>query len=81
MKTYIIPLLMILSLMACSKKEEEKDNPTKKAYELSNTMLNSISLAKVEKKNIEDEYSFYGKISADKNSYIDGKSDSKVAGK
>ena len=34
-------------------------------------MLNSISTAKVEKKNIEDEYSFYGKISADKNSYID----------
>lgn len=71
MKTYIIPVLMVLSLAACSKKEEEKTNQAKKEFELSNTMLNSISLAKVEKKNIEDEYSFYGKISADKNSYID----------
>ncbi|WP_241330390.1 efflux RND transporter periplasmic adaptor subunit [Chryseobacterium arthrosphaerae] len=71
MKTYIIPVLMVLSLLACSKKEEEKNNQAKKGFELSNTMLSSISLAKAEQRNIEDEYSFYGKISADKNSYID----------
>ncbi|MBV8328091.1 efflux RND transporter periplasmic adaptor subunit [Chryseobacterium sp.] len=70
MKKYIIPVLMALSLVACSKKEEKKTD-TKKGFELSNTMLSSISLAKVEKKNVEDVYSFYGKISADKNSYID----------
>lgn len=50
MKTYIIPVLMALSLLACSKKEEEKTNHVKKGFELSNTMLNSVSLAKVEKK-------------------------------
>ncbi|WP_223606556.1 efflux RND transporter periplasmic adaptor subunit [Chryseobacterium sp. OSA05B] len=71
MKKYIIPLLIALSLLSCTKKEEEKAPQAKKGFELSNTMLNSIALAKVEAKNIEDQYSFYGKISADKNSYID----------
>ncbi|HCA08121.1 MULTISPECIES: efflux RND transporter periplasmic adaptor subunit [unclassified Chryseobacterium] len=71
MKKYIIPVLIALSLLSCTKKEEEKAPQAKKGFELSNTMLNSIALAKVETKNIEDQYSFYGKISADKNSYID----------
>lgn len=71
MKKYIIPVLIALSLLSCAKKEEEKAPLAKKGFELSNTMLNSISLAKAETKNIEDQYSFYGKISADKNSYID----------
>ncbi|MBL1219388.1 efflux RND transporter periplasmic adaptor subunit [Chryseobacterium sp. L7] len=71
MKKYIIPVLIALSLLSCTKKEESKAPQAKKGFELSNTMLNSISLAKAEKKNIEDQYSFYGKISADKNSYID----------
>lgn len=70
MKKYFIPVLMVLTLLSCGKKEETKPQ-AKKGFELSNTMLSSISLAKVEKKNIEDQYSFYGKISADKNSYID----------
>jgi membrane fusion protein, heavy metal efflux system len=71
MKKYIIPLLIVLSFASCSKKEEEKAPQAKKGFELSNTMLKSISLAKAEKQNIEDDYNFYGKISADKNSYID----------
>lgn len=70
MKKYIIPVIIALFTLSCSKKEEEKPQ-SKKGFELSNTMLQSISLAKVEKKYIEDDYSFYGKISADKNSYID----------
>lgn len=71
MKKYIIPVFVALSLMSCFKKEAEKTSQAKKGFELSNTMLKSISLAKVEKKYIEDYYNFYGKISADKNSYID----------
>ncbi|CEJ70731.1 efflux RND transporter periplasmic adaptor subunit [Chryseobacterium oranimense] len=71
MKKYIIPVLIALSLLSCAKKEEEKVPQAKKGFELSNTMLNAITLAKVERKNVEDQYSFYGKISADKNSYID----------
>ncbi|MEC3877705.1 efflux RND transporter periplasmic adaptor subunit [Chryseobacterium sp. T9W2-O] len=43
----------------------------KKGFELSNTMLGSIALVKVQKKYIEDDFNFYGKISADNNSYID----------
>jgi cobalt-zinc-cadmium efflux system membrane fusion protein len=71
MKNYIIPVMVALSVLSCSKKEQEVKPQAKKGFELSNTMLQSISLAKVEKKNIEDDYNFYGKISADKNSYID----------
>ncbi|NML58798.1 efflux RND transporter periplasmic adaptor subunit [Chryseobacterium cheonjiense] len=71
MKTYIIPLFIAVLLFSCSKKQEAQQAQAKKGFELSNTMLHSISLAKVEKKYIEDDYNFYGKISADKNSYID----------
>lgn len=71
MKKYIIPVMIALLLTACSRKEEETKPQAKKGFELSNTMLKSISLAKVERSNIRDDYNFYGKISADKNSYID----------
>ena len=72
MKKYTISVIItILSLFSCSKKEEETKPHAKKGFELSNTMLKSISLAKVERSNIRDDYNFYGKISADKNSYID----------
>lgn len=70
MKKYIIVVLGAISLLSCSKKEQEKA-PQPKGFELSNTMFKSISLAKVEKKYIADDHSFYGKISADKNTYID----------
>ncbi len=71
MRKYIIPVMIALAVLSCTKKEEEAKPQAKKGFELSNTMLNSIDLAKVEKKYIEDDYNFYGKISADKNSYID----------
>lgn len=71
MKNYILPVFLLLVFFSCSKKKEEVILQAKKGFELSNTMLESISLAKVEKKYIQDDYSFYGKISVDKNSYID----------
>lgn len=71
MRKYIIPVMIALAVLSCTKKEEEAKPQAKKGFELSNKMLNSIDLAKVEKKYIEDDYNFYGKISADKNSYID----------
>jgi cobalt-zinc-cadmium efflux system membrane fusion protein len=70
MKKYIIALFMTIASLSCSKKEEQKA-AAPKGFELSNTMLKSIALAKVEKKYIVDNYNFYGKISADQNSYID----------
>lgn len=70
MKKLIIPVVISLFLTSCSKKEAPKE-AAPKGFELSNTMLESITTAKVEFKNIEDTYSFYGKISADRNSYID----------
>ncbi|KQT15345.1 RND transporter [Chryseobacterium sp. Leaf404] len=70
MKKLFIPIFSIILLWSCSKSEQPK-SPEPKGFELSNTMLESISTAKVESRIIEDFYSFYGKISADKNSYID----------
>lgn len=70
MQKIIIPIILAITLVSCSKKEETVKEETK-GFELSQTMLKSTTFAKVEKKFIEDEYSFYGKISADKNKYID----------
>lgn len=70
MKKIIIPLFSAFLLWSCSKPEIAK-SPEPKGFELSNTMLESISTAKVENRLIEDSYSFYGKIAADANSYID----------
>ncbi|WP_312418362.1 efflux RND transporter periplasmic adaptor subunit [Epilithonimonas sp.] len=70
MRKIFIPIILSAVLVCCSKKEETAPEVTK-GFELSNTMLKSTTFAKVEKKFIEDEYSFYGKISADKNKYID----------
>lgn len=70
MKKFIIPVFVIVSLWSCSKKEEQK-TPKAKGFEMSNTMLQSITTTKAELRNIEDTYSFYGKIAADANSYID----------
>lgn len=71
MKKLLIPgIALMMAFSSCSKKEEVK-SAEPKGFELSNTMLESISTAKAEKKTIEDFYSFYGKISADRNSYID----------
>ncbi|MFC4163706.1 efflux RND transporter periplasmic adaptor subunit [Epilithonimonas zeae] len=69
-KNIIIPIILAISLFSCSKKEETVKEEAK-GFELSQTMLKSTTFAKVEKKFIEDEFSFYGKISADKNTYID----------
>jgi cobalt-zinc-cadmium efflux system membrane fusion protein len=38
MKNYIIPVMIALSVLSCSKKEERKKTG-KKGFELSNTML------------------------------------------
>lgn len=70
MKKIIIPIFSAFLLWSCSKPEIAKA-PEPKGFELSNTMLESISTAKVENRLIEDSYSFYGKIAADDNSYID----------
>lgn len=69
---YFYIIFALLTIFSCSQKEEAKPDKTKsKGFELSNTMLQTMTFADVEKKYVEDEFSFYGKISADKNSYID----------
>lgn len=68
-KKILIPV--ILSIMFSCSKTEDSIPVQEKGFELSKTMLKTTTFATVEKKFIEDEYSFYGKISADKNQYID----------
>lgn len=69
-KNILIPVALLLVLAACSK-QENNIPVVEKGFELSNTMLKTTTFAEVQKKYIDDEYSFFGKISADKNQYID----------
>lgn len=66
-----IIILSALVLFSCSKNEQQQAKLQTKGFELSHTMLKTIHLERAQNKYIEDEYSFYGKISADKNNYID----------
>lgn len=70
MKKILIPIIISAFLYSCSKKDDNKATEVK-GFELSETMLKTTAFAKVQKKNIEEELSFFGKISVDKNSYID----------
>ncbi|KQR93706.1 RND transporter [Chryseobacterium sp. Leaf180] len=70
MKNIFYAFLAALSICSCSK-EEKKTAVQPKGFELSNQMLASIKTAVAEFQNIENSYSFYGKIAVDANSYID----------
>ncbi len=70
MKKILIPIIISAFLYSCSKKDDNKATEVK-GFELSETMLKTTTFAKVQKKYIEEELSFFGKISVDKNSYID----------
>lgn len=69
-KKYISPVFITFFFFSCSKKETETESPSK-GFSLSNTILQSISTTKAENQYVENTYSFYGKIAADKNNYID----------
>ncbi len=71
MKKLIIIPTVVMGLFSCSKNEKDVKAPIQKGFELSNTMYATTTFAKVEKKFIENEISFFGKIAADKNNYID----------
>ena len=60
-----------MALVACSKEAPKKQEVVTKGYEISNEMLKSTTFAEARKEYIKDQMSFFGKISADKNSYID----------
>lgn len=71
MKKLIIIPTVVMGLFSCSKNEKDVKAPIQKGFELSNTMYATTTFAKVEKKFLENEISFFGKIAADKNNYID----------
>ena len=71
MKKSIISALTLLILASCQKEQPKKQEPIAKGYELSNEMMKTTTFAEAQKEFIKDQMSFFGKISADKNSYID----------
>ncbi|MDC8026958.1 efflux RND transporter periplasmic adaptor subunit [Elizabethkingia anophelis] len=71
MKQIITGLLAISILAACSKEEPQKKESIVKGFEISKEMMQSTTLAEAQKEQIKEQMSFFGKISADRNSYID----------
>ena len=71
MKKIIISLLAIVALAACSKEEPQKKENIVKGFEISKEMMKTTTLAEAQKEQIKEQMSFFGKISADRNSYID----------
>lgn len=71
MKKIIILSLVAANFIACSESKKDEAVKESKGFELSEAMLKTTTFALAEKKYVEDEFSFFGKISADKNNYID----------
>lgn len=72
MKKLIIVGIAVFSLIGCHKKEENKtQEEPKKGFVLSDVMLKSIQLSEAHNDYIKEEISFFGKIAANKNNYID----------
>lgn len=64
-------LLVMLALTSCNKEKTEDKEPIQKGFVISNEMMKNTTVVDVHDDYVEDEMSFFGKISADKNQYID----------
>ncbi|MHC6199749.1 efflux transporter periplasmic adaptor subunit [Elizabethkingia miricola] len=71
MKKIIISLASAVLLMSCSKEVPQKKGNIVKGFEVSNEMMKTLEFAEAKKEYIKEQMSFFGKISADRNSYID----------
>lgn len=69
--SFLSAIAIFLFTVSCSESKKEEAPKEIKGFELSNTMLQTTTFAKAEKKYVEDQFNFFGKISADKNNYID----------
>jgi cobalt-zinc-cadmium efflux system membrane fusion protein len=61
----------MLALTSCNKEKTEDKEPIQKGFVISNEMMKNTTVVDVQDDYVEDEMSFFGKISADKNQYID----------
>ena len=65
-------MLCLLIFNSCQKEEVKKETKKEdKGFVISNTMMKSTTMMEAKKEYIKDELQFFGKISADKNQYID----------
>lgn len=71
MKKFTILLIGILFFNACSKEEKKEEAKADKGFVVSNTLMKTTTMVEAKKEYIKDELQFFGKISADKNQYID----------
>ncbi|MCF3110296.1 efflux RND transporter periplasmic adaptor subunit [Niabella sp. CC-SYL272] len=67
----ILPALVMILLISCGQKENGKQQNIIKGFELSDVMMRSTTTEVVHSQPVETEMNFFGKISADKNNYID----------
>lgn len=58
-------------LISCGSNDKKTEQNIVKGFELSDVMMQSTTMAEAKKQSIETEMNFFGKISADKNQYID----------
>ncbi|WP_027376191.1 efflux RND transporter periplasmic adaptor subunit [Kaistella palustris] len=71
MKKNLIILLALFTLITCKKEEPQKETEAAKSFVISDLMMKSTTVVEVQEEYIKDETSFFGKIAADKNQYID----------
>ena len=71
MKNISIILLSSLLLFSCSKEEKKEEKKTDKGFMISNTMMKTTTMSEASSGFVKEELQFFGKISADKNQYID----------
>ena len=71
MNKSLVLLFSAALFFSCSKNNENQDEDTHQTFVLSDEMLKTTTFADAEKKYVKEEQTFYGKISADKNKYVD----------
>jgi cobalt-zinc-cadmium efflux system membrane fusion protein len=72
MKKISILMICLFFFNSCKKEEAKKENiKADKGFVISNTMMKTTTMVEASKEYIKDELQFFGKISADKNQYID----------
>lgn len=71
MKKLSILVISIFLFHSCSKEEKKEEVKADKGFVISNTMMKTTTVVDAKKEFIKDELQFFGKISADKNQYID----------
>ncbi len=71
MKKNIILILAFFVITSCNKEDDTKEIDAEKSFVISNLMMETTTVVEVQNEYIKDETSFFGKIAADKNQYID----------